>query len=177
MGSIHFKSGRGRGGHWENITWENIYGNGATGLFSFSEFHGTSLGPEPATGPTNRTGTPTIKNLVIKDVVLTDCAGPAVIQTLAEAPIVDFLMTNVSWSVRRGAKGGYECTGYNGTRLVSGMFATGSAVDLVPPLSRDCQFMPPPPPPPPASSPPPPLPSPPASSPLPTPTSSSFTAS
>ena len=142
VGSIHFKSGRGRGGHWENITWENIYGNGATGLFSFSEFHGTSLGPEPSTGPTNKTGTPTIKNLLIKDVRLTDCAGPAVIQTLAEAPIENFVMTNVSWSTRRGAAGGYECTGYNGTRLVTAMFATGSAVDLVPPLSRGCQFMP-----------------------------------
>ena len=31
VGSIHFKSGRGRGGHWENITYENIYGNGASG--------------------------------------------------------------------------------------------------------------------------------------------------
>eukprot|EP01051_Picozoa_sp_SAG22_P014538 SAG22_NODE_1778_length_3602_cov_1.737083_2_plen_343_part_00 len=142
VGSIHFKTGRGRGGHWENITWENIYGNGAFGLFGFSEFHGTSLGPEPATGPTNTTGTPTIKNLVIKDVVLTDCAGPSVIQTLAEAPIENFVMKNVTWSTRKGVRGGYVCTGFDGTRLVNTMFATGSAADLVPPLSRGCQFLP-----------------------------------
>jgi polygalacturonase len=142
VGSIHFKSGRGRGGHWENITWENIYGNGATALFGFSEFHGTSLGPEPATGPTNASGTPTIKNLLIKDVVLTECAGPSVIQTLAEAPIENLSIHNVTWSTRRGAKGGYECTGYNGTRLVNGLFASGSAVNLVPPLPRGCQLLP-----------------------------------
>ena len=40
VGGIHFKTGRGRGGHWENITWENIYGNFAIGLFGFAENHG-----------------------------------------------------------------------------------------------------------------------------------------
>ena len=38
-------------------------------------------------GPTNATGTPTIKNLLIKDVLLTDVMGPATIFTLAESPV------------------------------------------------------------------------------------------
>jgi hypothetical protein len=47
------------GGHWENITWENIYGNYAVNLFGFTENHGTgynqSLGPTNATGEKTKT--------------------------------------------------------------------------------------------------------------------------
>ena len=43
VGGIHFKTGRGRGGHWENVTWENIYGNFAVGLFGLAENHGRSV--------------------------------------------------------------------------------------------------------------------------------------
>ena len=42
------------GGHWENITWENIYGNYAVNLFGFTENHGT--GYNQSLGPTNATG-------------------------------------------------------------------------------------------------------------------------
>ena len=77
-----FKTGRGRGGLWENIIWENIYGNFATALFGFGENHGT--GYNQSLGPTNATGTPVIKNLLIKDVVLTDVMAPSMIFTLAE---------------------------------------------------------------------------------------------
>ena len=35
VGRIHFQTGRGRGGVWENITWERIHGNGAFPPFFF----------------------------------------------------------------------------------------------------------------------------------------------
>ena len=49
-----------------------------------------------STGPTNATGTPIIKNLLIKDVVLTEVTGPGVVFTLAEAPIQNFTMVSVN---------------------------------------------------------------------------------
>ena len=142
MGGIHFKSGRGRGGIWDGITWQNIYGNHATALFGFSENHGS--GYNQSLGPTNYSGTPVIQNLHIKDVFLTDVVGTSVIFTLAEAPILNFTLSNVTWS---GKKEGYQCTGWRGTRSVGGLFATGFADNLTPPLPKSCAFLPPLPPP------------------------------
>jgi polygalacturonase len=141
VGGIHFKTGRGRGGVWEDISWENIHGNYATALFGFGENHGSDY--NQSLGPTNATGTPVIRNLLIKDVSLTDVMGPSTLFSLAESPIQNFSLINVSWSAHKGKQGGYgyECTGWNGTRQVKGMFATGQAVGLTPPLPRDCAFL------------------------------------
>lgn len=143
VGGIHFKTGRGRGGLWRDISWINITGNNAIAFVGFSENHGTSLGPEPTTGPTNATGTPVIENLLIKDVFLTDVAGPSEIFTLAESPIQNFTLSNVTWSARRGAKTGYVCQGWNGTKTVNELFASGRAVNVMPALpTRECGFLP-----------------------------------
>ena len=64
VGGIHFKTGRGRGGLWTDISYVNIYGNFATGLVGFSENHGS--GYNQKLGPTNATGTPQIRNLLVK---------------------------------------------------------------------------------------------------------------
>ena len=127
---------------WEDITWEGIHGNFATALFGFGENHGTDY--NQSLGPTNATGTPVIRNLLIKDVLLTDVMGTSTLFGLAEAPIENFTLVNVSWSAHKGAQQGYECTGWNGTRQVKGMFATGRAVGLTPELPRDCAFLGPP---------------------------------
>lgn len=142
VGGIHFKTGRGRGGLWEDITWEGIHGNYANALFGFAENHGSDY--NQTLGPTNSTGTPIIRNLLIKDVALTDVMGPASLFGLAEAPIQNFTLANISWSTHKGAKAEYECTGWNGTRQVAGMFATGRAVDLTPKLPKSCAFQGPP---------------------------------
>ena len=71
---------------------ENIYGNFAVGLFGLTENHGS--GYNQSLGPTNATGTPQIKNMLIKDVVLTETMGPAVVFSLAEAPIKNFTLQN-----------------------------------------------------------------------------------
>ena len=110
--------------------------------------HGT--GYNQALGPTNYSGTPIIKNLLIEDVVLTDVCGPATLFSLAEAPIENFTLSNVTWSGTEstpGHPGPYECTGWSANRTVRGMFARGTAVGLTPPLPTDCQFLPPLPPP------------------------------
>ena len=123
------------------FAFEGIYGNNAIGIFGFSENHGSSY--DQRLGPTNSTATPTIRNLAIRDVHLTDVRGPGVIFTLAEAPIENFSMHNVTWAPARGVRAGYACTGWRGTEQVTGLFATGEAVDVNPPLniSRGCEFL------------------------------------
>lgn len=122
---------------------ENIYGNFAVGLFGLTENHGS--GYNQSLGPTNATGTPQIKNMLIKDVVLTETMGPAVVFSLAEAPIKNFTLQNISWSMHKGVRGGYQCTGWKGTKQVTGLFATGQAIDVTPPLpAQGCGFLGPP---------------------------------
>ena len=164
IGGIHFKTGRGRGGHWEDIRWQNIYGSHATAALAFFENHGS--GYNQALGPTNKSATPTISNMMVEDVALTEVAGPSQIFTLYEAPIQNFTMRNVSWTRRKtfsefmpneGAGVGsssdpaplpcsstadYCCGGWRGRKIVKGLFATGSATAMAPPLPRDCAFLP-----------------------------------
>ena len=110
-------------------------------LFGFGMNHGSSY--NQALGPTNATGTPVIKSLLIKDVVLTDVRGPSTIFSLAESPIENFSLVNVTWSAAKGAKAGYQCTGWNGTKQVAGLFAKGSAAALAPAMpSPSCAFLP-----------------------------------
>ena len=56
--------------------------------------------------------------------------------------IQNFTLRNVSVSMHRGARGGYECTGWKEAKQVNGLFATGEAVSVTPPLS--CAFLAPP---------------------------------
>merc|ERR1719454_741966 len=49
VGGPHFKTQRGRGGLWENITWDNIYGTFAVAGVGFSEDHGGSASANPPT--------------------------------------------------------------------------------------------------------------------------------
>ena len=94
IGGPHFKTGRGRGGHWQDITWTNIHGSHASAAFGLFENHGT--GYNQSLGPTNASATPTIANMLIENVVLTDVAGPSAIFSLAEAPIENLTLRNIS---------------------------------------------------------------------------------
>lgn len=62
--------------------------------------------------------------------------------TLAEAPIQNFTMENVTWSGPGTKKGAYQCTGLNGTKAVTGLFATGKATNVYPPLPSSCTLAP-----------------------------------
>ena len=164
IGGIHFKTGRGRGGHWQDITWQNIYGSHAKAFLTFFENHGS--GYNQLLGPTNRSATPTIANMLISDVALTEVAGPSQIFTLFEAPIQNLTIRNVSWTWRKdssqlrssadaagarsssdpaalpcAASADYCCGGWEGRKIVKGLFATGSATAIAPPLPRECSFI------------------------------------
>ena len=90
-------------------------------------------------------------NMLVENVALTQVLGPSKIFSLFEAPIQNLTIRNVSWTHRAslsdgiyGAENGganYVCEGWNGTKIVEGLFATGSSVDLSPPLPRDCIFL------------------------------------
>ena len=83
----------------------------------------------------------------MKDVVLTDLMGPPIIYTLAEAPIQNLSFVNVTTSMHKGARkctSQCGCYGWQGTKIVNKLFATGAAVDVTPPLPRGCTFEKPP---------------------------------
>ena len=163
IGGPHFKTQRGRGGHWENVTWDNIYGTFAVAGISFGEDHGGSASANP---PTNASATPTIRNMAVINIDLT-VLGPSMINTLAEAPIQNLTLRNITLrSARRSdqdqdqggssAGVGWACQGQQGTREVPGrVFASGTIEDVTPGLGA-CSFAPTPPtppPPPPAPAP------------------------
>jgi polygalacturonase len=77
VGGPHFKTQRGRGGLWQNITWDNIHGTFVAGAISFVENHG---GDVPVT---NTSATPRIRDMTVKNVVVS-VVGPSLIATLAE---------------------------------------------------------------------------------------------
>eukprot|EP01052_Picozoa_sp_SAG31_P042799 SAG31_NODE_6914_length_1851_cov_1.595890_1_plen_264_part_10 len=133
----------------------------------FSEDHGGSASVNP---PTNATATPQIVNLAVIDVDLS-VLGPSVMDTLAEAPIVNLTLRNITLrSVRGGlplkppahdgplldstggASGpvaawnvgvpGWVCKGQDGTKEVSKVFASGTIEAVSPPLGGGCNFAP-----------------------------------
>merc|ERR1712232_512176 len=58
-GGPHFKTQRGRGGLWENILWEDIYGDDVAFSISFQENHGG--------GPVvNASATPRLRNIEVR---------------------------------------------------------------------------------------------------------------
>jgi hypothetical protein len=60
-------------------------------------------------------------------------------------PIENFTLSNITVTMHKGVRGGYQCTGWNGTKTVAGLFATGRQSGVVPPLpARECGFLGPP---------------------------------
>ena len=65
-GGPHWKTGRGRGGTWEDIMWDDIYGDTVMNAISFSG--GNYIGAPP----TNMTATPKIINVTVQNLRLTN---------------------------------------------------------------------------------------------------------
>merc|ERR1712014_61369 len=102
-------------GTWDDITFDNIYGDFAFAGVSFYENHGGSPAHNP---PTNASATPVIRNLAVRNVVLSVVA-PSMLATLAEAPIENLTLSNITLTpAKRGARVGWECPGANGTTQV-----------------------------------------------------------
>jgi polygalacturonase len=135
VGGPHFKTQRGRGGVWEDITWDNIYGVYASGI-GFQENHGGTPAQDP---PTNASATPVIRNLTVKNVVLS-ALGPSLIATLAESPIENLVLSNITLTpARHGAKVYWQCPAAEGTKQVNKLFATGKVENVSPPLGS-CSY-------------------------------------
>eukprot|EP01046_Picozoa_sp_COSAG06_P034722 COSAG06_NODE_3663_length_5054_cov_9.394722_4_plen_125_part_00 len=115
-----------------------------------AENHGS--GYNQSLGPTNASATPTISNMLVEDIALTQVLGPSEIFTLAEAPIHNLTFKNVTWTSKRsieeerggggGGGAGYICEGWEGKAIVQGhLFATGHSDGLTPPLPVGCSFL------------------------------------
>ena len=121
---------------------DNTYGTFAVAGVGFSEDHGGSASANP---PTNATATPRIRNMAVVNMALS-VMGPSVINTLAEAPIENLTLRNITLTAAHsGARTGWTCAGQDGTKEVGKIFATGTIEAVSPPLGR-CSFIPPPPP-------------------------------
>merc|ERR1711908_153356 len=105
MGGPHFKTERGRGGVWENVTFDNIYGSWTSGII-FQENHAGTPAQDP---PTNASATPVIRDLTVKNVVMST-VGPSLIYTLAESPIQNLVLSNITLTpAKHGVAFGWEC--------------------------------------------------------------------
>ena len=91
----HWKTGRGRGGTWRDIMWDDIYGDTVMNAIAFS---GGNYIHSP---PTNMTATPKIFNVTVQNVRLTNVNGAYQgISTLSESPIHGLFLKNISFTVR-----------------------------------------------------------------------------
>ena len=142
----HWKTGRGRGGTWRDIMWDDIYGDTVLNAVAFSG------GNYIAAPPTNATATPKIINVTVQNLRLTNVAGGYQgISTLRESPIQGLHLKNISFTMAKGSRLPpwtcvADCTGpARGQGCTTGLFATGTVQDVAPPLPRECQFATPPP--------------------------------
>jgi hypothetical protein len=90
------------GGFIENILWENITGAGVFGAISFAGAH-------TQTPPVNKTATPVLRNLTVRNLHLTHVVGDqftapppyralacAHVETLSESPIQGLYLENIT---------------------------------------------------------------------------------
>jgi len=102
---IRIKTLRGNGGLLQNATYENLTMDAVKNPIYIIDWYPERNAPkDPATetpepvGPT----TPFNKNIIIRNVVATNCLTAGVIRGLPEAPITDVLLTNVTISAETG---------------------------------------------------------------------------
>lgn len=136
----HWKTGRGRGGTWQDIMWDDIYGDTVMNAVAFS---GGNYIDAP---PTNATATPKIKNVTVQNLKLTNVEGSYQgISTLQESPIDGLHLRNISFTMTKVHRASWtcqaDCTGPGrGQGCVNKIFATGLVENVSPPLPKECQF-------------------------------------
>jgi polygalacturonase len=101
---VRFKTKMGRGGVVENILYENIVATGTARVFNFNmnafstmwvpeEFQ-TELPPEQ--------GTPVFRNITVRNLRATNCRSAGRLVGLAESPLRDLKLENVSITAQQG---------------------------------------------------------------------------
>lgn len=101
---VRFKTRMGRGGVVEDVLYENITAVGTARVFNFNmDAFSTTWLPEEFTTPVPpEQGTPTFRNIVVRNLRATDCESAGRIVGLAEAPLRNLKLENVTIEARRG---------------------------------------------------------------------------
>lgn len=101
---VRFKTRMGRGGVVEDVLYENITAVGTARVFSFNmDAFSTTWLPEEfrATSPPDL-ATPTFRNIVIRNLRAKDCEAAGRIVGLAEAPLRNLKLEDVTIDAKRG---------------------------------------------------------------------------
>jgi exo-poly-alpha-galacturonosidase len=94
---VRFKTRMGRGGVVEDVLYENIEADGARQVFSFNmdAFSTTWLPEEFRTPVPPETGTPTFRNITVRNLKARNCASAGRLVGLPESPLRDITLENV----------------------------------------------------------------------------------
>ena len=104
---IRIKTPRGNGGLAQNLTYENITMTNVKNPIYINDYYPERTAPkdpstEKAEPVTDRT--PIIKNVIIRDLTVTNCPNAGTIQGVPEMPISDMTFSNVNISAKTGMK-------------------------------------------------------------------------
>lgn len=101
---VRFKTRMGRGGVVEDILYENITAVGTARVFSFNmDAFSTTWLPEEFRAPSPaELATPTFRNIVIRNLRAKDCESAGRIIGLAETPLRNLKLENVTIEAKRG---------------------------------------------------------------------------
>jgi polygalacturonase len=104
---IRIKTGRGNGGLLRHLTYENLTMTRVRNPIYINDYYPERNAPkDPATETAEAAGprTPFCEDVVIRNVMATNCQTAGTIRGLPEAPISGLLLTNVSLSAETGMK-------------------------------------------------------------------------
>jgi polygalacturonase len=101
---VRFKTKIGRGGVVENVLYENITARGTARVFSFNmNAFSTMWVPEEFTTPVPpEHAVPVFRNIVVRNLTAQDCESAGRIAGLAETPLRNVKLENVSIEARKG---------------------------------------------------------------------------
>lgn len=101
---VRFKTRMGRGGIVEDVLYENITAVGTARVFNFNmdAFSTTWLPEEFRAPPPPELGVPVFRNIVIRNLRATECEAAGRIVGLAETPLRNLKLENVTIEARRG---------------------------------------------------------------------------
>jgi polygalacturonase len=121
---IRIKTLRGRGGLLQNLTYENLTMTKVKNPIYITDYypeHDAPKDPSTATKELVTDTTPINKNITIRNVTATDCTNAGSIYGLAEAPISNITLTNVTIAAKSKMKIYFA----KGIRFVDSKIETG----------------------------------------------------
>jgi polygalacturonase len=101
---VRFKTRMGRGGVVEDVLYENIEADGARAVFNFNmDAFGTTWVPEEFRTPVPpEQGTPTFRNIEIRNLKATNCSAAGRLVGLPESPLREVKLENVEIEANTG---------------------------------------------------------------------------